>query len=130
MKKFSLEEYLKNPNRGVVTRDGRDVRIICTDRESEDKGEIVALVKHSMNGVNEESILGYSQNGTVYDNYESSWDLFFTTTKKEGWMNVYKDRDLGNIGGNIYESEQDARKAKAGCKDSEWIDTIKIEWEE
>lgn len=31
MKPFSLEEYLANPTRKVVTRDGRDVRIVCTD---------------------------------------------------------------------------------------------------
>ena len=31
MNEFSLEEYLKNPERKVVTRDGKNVRIICTD---------------------------------------------------------------------------------------------------
>ena len=31
MKQFSLEEYLKNPSRKVVTRDGRNVKIHCTD---------------------------------------------------------------------------------------------------
>ena len=31
MKPFNLEEHLKNPERKVVTRDGREVRIICTD---------------------------------------------------------------------------------------------------
>lgn len=34
MKQFNLEEYLKNPKRKVVTRDGRDVRVICTDRKT------------------------------------------------------------------------------------------------
>ncbi len=31
MEQFSLEKYLENPTRKVVTRDGRPVRIICTD---------------------------------------------------------------------------------------------------
>ena len=31
MKPFNLQEYLANPSRKVVTRDGRQVRIICTD---------------------------------------------------------------------------------------------------
>ena len=31
MKQFSLEEYLKNPNQKVVTRDGRKVTILCTN---------------------------------------------------------------------------------------------------
>ena len=33
MKQFSLEKYLENPNRKVVTRGGRAVRTICTDRK-------------------------------------------------------------------------------------------------
>ena len=32
MKPFNLEEYLANPNKKLVTRDGREVeRILCTD---------------------------------------------------------------------------------------------------
>lgn len=34
MRQFDLDEYLKNPNRKVVTRDGRSVRIVCTDMRS------------------------------------------------------------------------------------------------
>lgn len=35
MKQFNLKEYLKDPNKKVVTRDGKNVRIICTDRQEE-----------------------------------------------------------------------------------------------
>ena len=31
MEQFSLEKYLKNPNRKIVTRDGRPVIIHCTN---------------------------------------------------------------------------------------------------
>lgn len=31
MEQFSLTEYLKNPNRKIITRGGRSVRIVCTD---------------------------------------------------------------------------------------------------
>lgn len=31
--KFDLEEYLADPSRKVVTRDGKQVRIICTDAD-------------------------------------------------------------------------------------------------
>ena len=34
MKEFDLQEYLKNPLQKVVTRDGRKVRIICTNYDS------------------------------------------------------------------------------------------------
>ena len=33
MKQFSLEKWLENPSRKVVTRRGNPVRIICTDRK-------------------------------------------------------------------------------------------------
>ena len=44
MEEFSLGKYLKNPNRKIVTRDGKSVRIVCTDRECMDF-PVVALVK-------------------------------------------------------------------------------------
>ena len=31
MKQFNLKEYLENPSRKVVTRDGRNVKILCTN---------------------------------------------------------------------------------------------------
>lgn len=40
MKEFSLEEHLKNPEKKIVTRNGRKARIICTDRDSFD-GDII-----------------------------------------------------------------------------------------
>ena len=42
MKEFNLTEYLKDPSKKVVTRDGRDVRIICTDEKGDEP--IIALV--------------------------------------------------------------------------------------
>ena len=45
MKQFNLEEYLKNPSKKIVTRDGSPVRIICTDRKDLD-APIVALVDY------------------------------------------------------------------------------------
>ena len=44
MEEFSLEKYLKNPNRKIVTRDGRSVRIVCTNRLDENY-HVIALVK-------------------------------------------------------------------------------------
>ena len=49
MKQFSLEEYLKNPSKRVVTRDGRNVRIICTDREDLNF-PIITLIKKKFGG--------------------------------------------------------------------------------
>lgn len=46
MRQFNLEEYLKNPNQKVVTRDGHKVRILCTDRKHE--YPILALVDSNL----------------------------------------------------------------------------------
>ena len=35
MKPFSLEEYIKNPSRKIVTRDGKPVKILCTNLVSD-----------------------------------------------------------------------------------------------
>ena len=43
MRQFNLEEYLVNPSKKVVTRDGRSARIICTDAKG--KFPIIALVE-------------------------------------------------------------------------------------
>ena len=43
MKQFSLEEFLNNPSRKVVTRDGRPVRIVCTDAKR--KYKVIGLVE-------------------------------------------------------------------------------------
>ena len=44
MEQFSLEKYLKNPNRKIVTRNRREVRIVCTDANCKD-GTILTLVR-------------------------------------------------------------------------------------
>ena len=125
MKQFSLEEYLKNPSRQVVTRYGKRVRIICTDYKS--RKPIIGLVKDKEE--NEENIFTFTKDGKLLENGEKSFvDLFFLPTKKEGWINLFKDEDIVYLTGIIHDSEEDARKAIKG--DPDFITTIKIEWEE
>ena len=127
MKEFNLTEYLKNPSQKVVTRDGRAVRIICTDAKNDEP--IIALVYN--NNRDEENVYTYNRDGSFYrDNYDCL-DLFFkssTNTNREGWINLFKDEDIVYLTGIIHDSEEDARKAIKG--DPEFIATIKIEWEE
>lgn len=50
MKQFSLDKYLENPSRKVVTRSGHNVRILCTDQRG--NMPIVALVEfETLDGV-------------------------------------------------------------------------------
>ena len=127
MKEFNLTEYLKNPSQKVITRDGREVRIICTDAKGDEP--IIALVYN--NNRDEENVYTYNRDGSFYrDNYDCL-DLFFkssTNTNREGWINLFKDEDIVYLTGIIHDSEEDARKAIKG--DPEFIATIKIEWEE
>ena len=123
MKEFNLDEYLKNPSQKVVTRDGREVRIICTDMKSYDDYKIVTLVTKNDG---EEVLLCYRKSGR--DRYCPDFDLFFATVKKEGWINLYKDEGITYLPGIIHDSEEDAKEAIKG--DPDFIATIKIEWEE
>ena len=122
MKQFNLEEYLKNPSRKVVTRDGRDVRIICTDRVSKKGYPLVALVMND----GHELVHTYNMYGQFHTgDTNHDLDLFFAPEKHEGWVNIYP----GPITGvQIYKTEEDAKHcANANAK---VIATVKIEWEE
>ena len=130
MKQFNLEEYLANPSRKVVTRNGRSARIICTDRVDKEY-KLVALVMKD----DTECMCAYNTNGRVYKNDTNSLDLFFAPEKHEGWVNIYKAgvqrETLGYlqtryVGSSIWPTEV-AAKAAADADD---IVTIKIEWEE
>ena len=117
MKAFSLEEYLKNPKRKVVTRDGRDVRIICTDFDNSDF-PVIGGVKGSMWPD------CFTANGFMVKGAEHPADLFFAPEKHEGWVNVYRDFD-GLMCGSVFATEEDAKhNAKTA------IATVKIDWEE
>ena len=61
MKPFNLEEYLKNPSRKVITRDGRKARIICTDAKG---GYPVIGLVEIYKGT--ESALEFSKCGAFY----------------------------------------------------------------
>lgn len=127
MKQFSVEEYLKNPNKKVVTRDGRNVRIICTDRRGGDH-QILALCTMSNES---ENLYSYLPNGRMYlnEDADSRLDLFFAPEKHEGWVNLY-DHSEGPYLSSIYSSKEVAEAMSEKCGPQHYITTIKIEWEE
>ena len=124
MKKFNLEEFKKNPSQKVVTRDGREVRIICTDAKGDEP--IIALVYNKNR--EEENVYTYNRDGRFYKD-DSCLDLFFAHTKREGWINVYRFKDDTRTIGCLFESEEEANLHKYD-RASVYIKTIKIEWEE
>ena len=126
MKEFNLEEFKKNPSQKVVTRDGRAVRIICTDAKGDEP--IVALLYNNIR--EEENVYTYNREGIFYKDNDSCLDLFFDTNKREGWINVYKgviENHLPYVGQKVYKSKEEAIKNK--CSDY-YFTTLKIEWEE
>ena len=122
MKKFNLDEYLKDPTKKVVTKDGQKVRIICTNAKNE--FPIIALITND----DKEVLMDYNNNGKVSPDEITDLDLFFEPIKKEGWVNLFKDKELPFINGDVYKSEKDAKEAAIGEPD--FIASVKIEWEE
>ena len=126
MKAFNLKEYLKNPEKKVITGDGRGVRICCTDKRGGDC-PIVALVENPT--IKTENILTYGEDGRWIPVggplVDSNLDLFFAPEKHEGWINVYVGPITGVV---VYKSEEDAKHGANA--DAKIIATIKIEWEE
>ena len=71
---FSIEEYKKNPSRKVVTRDGKPVKILCTDAVND--CPIVALVLSPISKTEHPFL--YNANGKYYeDEKKHDMDLFF-----------------------------------------------------
>ena len=118
MKQFNLEEYLKNPSRKVVTREGKNARIICTDVKN--VYSVAALIAEDKY----ERVETYLKDGRYSESRQSSDDLFFAPEKHEGWVNVCKSQIYRC--GLIHNSEEEARRSR-GC---DTIATVKIEWEE
>ena len=123
MEQFSLEKYLANPSRKVVTRDGCPVRILCTDKKSYNE-QIVGLIMGD-NGM--EFISTWTQQGKSFFNSDTPNDLFFAPEKHEGWVNLFRDKDI-SVGIGIFNSKEEAEEI--GRISINWIATIKIEWEE
>lgn len=122
LKPFDLEKAKAGAK--VVTRDGRDVRIICWDREKSTY-PIVALVK-DQDGT-EEDTETYTLDGVCVEGEKYSIDLFMAPTTVVRWVNLH-----GGFGGlynyRIYDSEQEALKHKDDHDD--YIATAKLSWEE
>ena len=82
MEQFSLEKYLENPTRKVVTRDGRPVRILCTDAKAKDGCCIIAAIETD----GEEEGYQFFKNGKAYSSkssIEDCADLFFADEEEE-----------------------------------------------
>ena len=120
MKAFNLEEYLKNPNRKVVTRNGRSARIICTDAKG--NYPIVALIEEG----GYEHALSYTKDGKLYVGGTNDYDLFFAPEKHEGWCVI-----CGSfLAGEIFTAKEEAEEFVKRAQSKDFVAIAKIEWEE
>ena len=104
-KKLNLKPFdLKKAKEGkpVCTRDGRKARIICWDRYASCY-HIVALIECKGFPNKEEEVKVYTDNGKCISGEENAYDLMMLPEKKEGWVNVYKER--------IYSTKEEAIEA-------------------
>ena len=127
MKQFNLEEYLANPSRKVVTRDGRSVKIHCTNYTRAQN--IIAQIEGN------DYSASFHKDGIFINGEKSNCDLFFAPEKHEGWLNIYKagvHRETlvcmvnRYVGSSIWPTEEAAKTAA----DPDPVATVKIEWEE
>ena len=126
MKQFNLQEYLANPNRQVVTREGQKVRIVCTDRAGLNAKPIVALITLP-NG--DEVIKTFWNNGFETTAIDGENDLFFAPEKHEGWIVINKWPDgVSDTNGIIYHTKLDIPDIPP--ESIQLVAPIKIEWEE
>ena len=121
MKPFNIKEYTANSSRKVITRDGRPVRILCTNARR--TYPIVALIEDKDN--KEDCLHVYLPDGTTSGITKQN-DLFFAPIKREGWTNIYKNTQGQLSTGIIYNTKEEA--LRVANHDS--ITTTKIEWEE
>ena len=121
MRQFDLKEYLKNPSRKVVTRDGKNVKIHCTNYIGGQ--HTIAQVEG-----NDYSTSFYEDGRYAIDRTDSHLDLFFAPEEHKKWINIYRDTTGVSSGATLYDSREDAEKV--GKTDGYYVATSKVEWEE
>ena len=121
MKSFNLKEHLEHPEWEVVTREGKPVRILCTDLDDNDY-PVAAVVGNF-------HVDKYTAEGLFQAGKETKYDLFFNETR-EGWVIISKlpFTDSFEIFPEIFATKEEAVRVwedNPGIKCS----IIKIEWE-
>ena len=125
MKQFNLEEYLKDPSKKIVTRNGKPAKIVCTNFIS--KRPIIAEI-------DDQGVYSLSyDSSSMHTDFQSPHALFFDTEKHERWINIYWDSDSEDeddifTGGYVYKSKEEAEEV--GIDNDNYVTTVKIEWEE
>lgn len=110
MKQFNLDEYLANPTKKLITRDGREVkRVLCTDV----KGKYPFVVVIENRNGNTEQAISLTKDSKYFDCRTENEDIFFAPEKHEGWINLYKNEDgISWISPNYFTSKKKKPRKK------------------
>ena len=123
MKPFNLEEYLNNPSKKLVTKEGRTVkRILCTDARG--GYPVIALVDCG----DYDSAFSYTKDGKHIEYKSSSSDLFFAPEKHEGYACVHFNDGIYYLNDTTFSSKEEAYVESK--KWGDFVATVKVEWEE
>jgi hypothetical protein len=98
----------------VTTRDGRPVRILCTDRKGTDY-PVTALIT-AQQGT--EVVFHYTHEGRGYRTHESDYDLI--NPKQKLYMLVWKAGADAKYVAAQYDNDADRTTAIALCKKQGW----------
>jgi hypothetical protein len=103
--------------RPVTTRDGRKVRILCTDAKS--THPVVGLVTNSDD---DEGTSRWCEDGKwLRATNKSDWDLVNPPVKK--YINLFKN-DVGRM---YYDTREEAEKFGNASKNAGYVKTIEVE---
>lgn len=128
MEPFTLEKYLQNPQREVVTGDGLPVRILCTNIQSSRERPIVAAVSYGTAG---ESIFEYDINGDARIETLPWINLYFKNATMVGYVNIFRDQ-RGTIftGASVYNTKESAIDAASVTNWWTLLATVRVEYTE
>lgn len=122
LKPFDLEAA--KAGAPVVTRNGCQARIICTDLRCGKCPIVAAVMSHD-----EESVEIYSVNGELYCKARNGndLDLFMAPIKRKGWVNLRRICD-DVYGAKVYETKEKAESV--GLTYGDYVATVPVEWKE
>lgn len=136
MIRFNLKEYLKNPNRKIVTHDGRMVKILSTNVDNKEYPILFGFINEKNGGITDVGLCDV--NGLVQDSAIRSGEsekeiLYFKSQKVKyvKYMNIWSNgRRYWNS--DFYGSEESAKEASQYVDESKerLVKTMRIEWED
>ena len=107
LKPFDLEKARAGDP--VVTRDGRKVRIICSDAVNNDYPIIGLIQDIKGEGMIEETSESFTKYGRHMHEYISELDLFMATKTKIYLTNIYSTHNGIIVSGRVVENEDSAK---------------------